>query len=155
MLKLQRRAMMQFISLSMCLYGSYDVFGQPGRSDMEYGIGKGPYTLRLTQGLQPLQPKPGYVIGRILDTQGRPMTNVVLYVAGSVFGGGDPSQEVGGLVNPQINPQTGYYEIKLPDGIYRVTARFDESTTAQFGLTISNRPTAKCQTRSITQTDGL
>ena len=59
------------------------------------------------------------------------MTNVQLYIAGSVFGVGDPFKEVGELVTPNIAPRTGYYEIRVPDGIYRVTARFDEATTAQ------------------------
>jgi hypothetical protein len=89
--------------------------------------------VRLTQGLQRLMPKPGHIIGRVLDRQGRPMTNVQIYVAGSVFGAGDPFQEVGELITPRIDPRTGYFEIGVPDGIYRVTARFDERTTAQFG----------------------
>jgi hypothetical protein len=61
------------------------------------------------------------------------MTNVQFYIAGSVFGAGDPSEEVGGLVTPNIDPRTGYYERRVPDGIYSVKAGFDEATTAQLG----------------------
>lgn len=87
----------------------------------------------LTQGLSPLRPKPGYIIGRVVDRQGRPMINVQFYIEGSVFGTGDPLEEVGGLVTPRIDPRSGYYEIRVPDGIYSVKARFDEVTTAQLG----------------------
>ena len=58
----------------------------------------------LTQALPAIKPKPGHIIGRIVDGQRRPMTNVQLYIAGSVFGAGGPFEEVGELVTPNIDP---------------------------------------------------
>jgi hypothetical protein len=127
----------RIIFMSMWLLPAFSALGQPLLWNIEQTNRETPPGfVILAQGLRPLRPKPGFIIGRVLDRQGRPVTNVQLYVAGSVFGRGDPLEEIGGLVAPNIDPRTGYFELKVPDGIYRVSARFDERTTAQLGSRI-------------------
>jgi hypothetical protein len=122
-----------FLVFSVCLLLS-GAMGQTALWHPEQGIRVATRGLViLAQGVPPLRPKPGYIIGRVVDRQGRPMTNVQFYIEGSVFGTGDPFEEIGGTVTPRIDPRSGYYEIRVPDGIYSVKVRFDEATTAQLG----------------------
>src|SRR5438093_7431459 len=78
-------------------------------------------------GLPPLAPKPGYVIGRIVDMQRRPVTNVEIYIGGTTFAGGE---NVGFTLEPDIDPQTGYFEVRVPDGLYKVHCQFNKATLA-------------------------
>ena len=126
-----------FLVFSMCLLSS-GAMGQTALWHPEQVIREATQGLVImTQGFTPpLRPKPGHIIGRVVDRQGRPMINVQFYIEGSVFGTGDPFEEVGRLVTPRIDPRSGYYEIRVPDGIYSVKARFDQATTAQLGSRI-------------------
>ena len=125
------------LSISLGFVSSTIASGQSSLWTLEQAIATtSPRFLVLIQGLPPLKPKPGYIIGRVVDRQGRPFTNVELYVAGSTFGMGDPFKEFGGRIAPNVDPRTGYYQLKVPDGIYRVSAGFDKETTAQMGSRI-------------------
>jgi hypothetical protein len=69
--------------------------------------------------LAPLQPKPGHVIGRIVDTAARPITNVEIQLVGTLNTL---------TFEPDVHSRTGYYEIEVPDDLYRIHASFNEAT---------------------------
>jgi hypothetical protein len=70
--------------------------------------------------LRPLPPKAGHVIGRVVDMQGRPMANIEITVVGTISGA---------LVfEPDLDPRSGYYELEVPDDLYRVHASFNQAT---------------------------
>jgi hypothetical protein len=77
--------------------------------------------------LSPLTPKPGCVIGRIVDTQGQPITHIEITIVGTTFANGE---NVTMALEPDVNPRTGYYEIEVPDGLYRVHASFNKRILA-------------------------
>lgn len=77
--------------------------------------------------LSPLPPKPGHVIGRVVDRQGRAIPNIQIQLVGTL----DTL-----TFEPDVDPQTGYYEIEVPDDLYRMHAAFNEATNQRRPQTI-------------------
>ena len=76
------------------------------------------------QSRQTIRPKPGYITGRVVDITGHPFVDVEFHVEGSRL----PRQlEWYSDFEPTIDPATGYYEIKVEDGAYRVYVRFTKA----------------------------
>jgi hypothetical protein len=120
--------------LSMCVLSSSSAMGQTPLGNMEQAIrGAVPGLLIFTQGLPPLRPKPGYVRGRVMDMQGRPLTNIEITIVGTLYGG---AVNVAQAFEPNIDSRTGYYEIPVPDGIYRVHATFNKFERDQLPPTL-------------------
>jgi len=83
----------------------------------------------------PLRPKPGYIIGRIIDPLGRPMdAGVIIHIQGFPVGRQGPV-EWAKDVAPAINPKNGYYEIPVEDGDWRVSAKASPELQATFPAT--------------------
>jgi hypothetical protein len=81
----------------------------------------------------PLRPKPGYIIGRIIDPKGRPIdAGVIIHVQGSPAA---RAFEWAGDFTPDIDPRTGYYEIRVEDGEWRVNAKASPELLAMFPAT--------------------
>jgi hypothetical protein len=64
----------------------------------------------------PVKPKPGFIAGRVLDTQGRPLAGASVYVYGVTYTQGQ-----------KVNFETqagkdGTFSIRVPDGRYRAKA---------------------------------
>lgn len=84
----------------------------------------------------PLRPKPGYIIGRIIEQQGRPITaGVIIHVQGLPA---DRGLEWAGDFTPTIDLRTGYYEIRVENGQWRVSAKPSAQLQAMFP------PTTEC-----------
>ena len=77
--------------------------------------------------LSPLPPKPGHVIGRVVDMQSRAILNIEIKLVGTL----DTL-----TFEPDVDPQTGYYEIEVPDDLYRIHAAFNEATNQKRPQTI-------------------
>jgi hypothetical protein len=80
-------------------------------------------TAAIAFSLPPLRPKPGYIVGRVLTNQGRPLLPMEIHVQGFPTGS---VLELAENFSPPIDPRTGYFEIRIEDGAYRVTARFNK-----------------------------
>jgi FKBP-type peptidyl-prolyl cis-trans isomerase len=62
-----------------------------------------------------LQPKPGYVIGCVVNMRSEPLSNVTISVAGTTF-------PLGLHANYEVEVENGHYELEVPDGSYYVYA---------------------------------
>jgi hypothetical protein len=80
-----------------------------------------------------LKPKPGYIVGRIIDPNGRPMdADVIVHVQG--FRAGQAFERVADFI-PNIDPRTGYFEIPVEEGQWRVSAKASPELQAMFPAT--------------------
>ncbi len=65
--------------------------------------------------LPKLEPKPGFVRGRVVNMRGEPLPNAAVLVYGTTFAGGRTQAY-------PIAAQDGAFEIEVPDGLYDVSA---------------------------------
>lgn len=107
---------------SLWLSASINAFGQQAQHVVQPVIAAIDRGVAVPVQLHPqLKPKPGYIVGRIVDNQGRPLLPIEIHVQG--FPVGSPIEYYGNF-EPTIDRRTGYYEIQVPNGAYRVSPRF-------------------------------
>ncbi len=75
---------------------------------------------------QPLRPKPGLMIGRVLTPEGRPVERFSIEFMGYNIDARDPRIDGRGVADPnligRVEGRDGYYEIRLPDGSFGFAA---------------------------------
>jgi hypothetical protein len=80
-----------------------------------------------------LKPKPGYIVGRIIDRDGRPIdAGVIVHVEGFLEG---HALQWAANFTPNINPHTGYFEIPVENGKWRVSGKASPELQAMFPAT--------------------
>jgi hypothetical protein len=87
----------------------------------------------LVQLQPPLRPKPGYIIGRAIGSNGKPVLALEITVKG--FPDGSPIEYVEQF-EPRVDPRSGYYEIRIEDGAYRISARWNKRARDSFPATV-------------------
>lgn len=69
----------------------------------------------------PVKIQPGYIVGRVLDTQGRPLAGANVRITGTTFAQGQRTEF------DTTTKTDGTYSIRVPDGRYKAKATFTKA----------------------------
>jgi hypothetical protein len=124
-------------TITLCLCSTFAVtaaFGQSVEQLEKNRIASqvGQQRIILVQLEPQLRPKPGYIIGRAVGF-GKPVLALEMTVKGFPPGSFIEFVE---RYEPRVDPRTGYYEIRIKDGAYKVSARWNKRARDSFPATI-------------------
>ena len=131
--KTQVLVMTGIVNICMCILPAVGALGQSSQKVVQPTISAIQREAVIFVQMQSLlRPKPGYIIGRALGG-GKPILALEITVNG--FPTGSPIEYVGQF-EPPVDPRTGYYQLKIDDGAYRVSARFNKRARNGFPPTV-------------------